>query len=125
MRRSGLCYRHSILRPRLQNCAASTTWPQETLYTWKEKFLEGGKDAVARSGTTRTLKRHAREVETLKRIIGEYAVANEALKKRWREAEDDGGKRGMQEHQSDKIPLILRRVQDCMILFQKAKGRGN
>ncbi len=52
-----------------------------TLYMWKEQFLEGGKDAVARSGTARALKKHTREVETLKRIIGEYAVANEALKK--------------------------------------------
>ncbi len=31
--------------------------------------------------SSRTLKRHAREVEILKRIIGEYAVANDALKK--------------------------------------------
>ena len=30
----------------------------------------------------RTFKRHAQEVEILKRIIGEYAVANDALKKR-------------------------------------------
>ena len=53
---------------------------------------------MARSGTTRATKKHVREVETLKRIIGEYTVGNEALKKHWREAEDDGCKGDMQEH---------------------------
>ena len=52
-----------------------------TLYIWKEKFLEGGKESLKNPNTGKTLKKHAREVDTLKKIIGEYAVANEALKK--------------------------------------------
>ncbi len=51
------------------------------LYTWKERFLQGGRESLGRPDSSRTLKRHAREVEILKRIIGEYAVANDALKK--------------------------------------------
>ena len=52
-----------------------------TLYTWKERFLQGGRESLGSPGSGRTLKRHAREVEILKRIIGKYAVANDALKK--------------------------------------------
>ena len=59
-----------------------------TLYTWKDRFLHGGRESLGSPGSGRTLKRHAREVEILKRIIGEYAVANDALKK------TSGGGRG-------------------------------
>ena len=52
-----------------------------TLYTWKERFLQGGRESLRSPSSGRTLKKHAREVEILKRIIGEYAVANDALKK--------------------------------------------
>ena len=54
------------------------------LWASKARFLIA--DHV--SGSGRTPKRHAREVEILKRIIGEYAVANGALKK------TSGGGRG-------------------------------
>ena len=43
--------------------------------------MEGGKESLKSSNTGKALKKHAREVDTLKKIIGEYAVANEALKK--------------------------------------------
>ena len=52
-----------------------------TLYHWKERFLQGGKESLESTNPNKTLRRHEREVATLKRIIGEYAVANEALKK--------------------------------------------
>ena len=59
-----------------------------TLYTWKERFLQGGRESLGSPGSGRTLKRHAREVEILKKIIGEHAVANDVLKK------TSGGSRG-------------------------------
>ena len=52
-----------------------------TPYTWKERFLHGGRESLGSLDSGRTLKRHAREVEITKRIIGEYTVANDALKK--------------------------------------------
>lgn len=52
-----------------------------TVYLWKEKFLAGGRSSLDGSDAARQAKRHRREVESLKRIIGEYAVVNEALKK--------------------------------------------
>ena len=41
-----------------------------TFQDWKDKFLQGGKT-----------KNHTKEVENLKRIIGEIIVANDVLKK--------------------------------------------
>ena len=45
-----------------------------TVYMWKEKFLAGGRSSLDGSDAARQAKRHKREVESLKRIIGEYAV---------------------------------------------------
>ncbi len=52
-----------------------------TVYLWREKFLAGGRSSLDGSDAARQSKRHKREVESLKRIIGGYVVANEALKK--------------------------------------------
>ena len=41
-----------------------------TFQDWKDKFLQGGKT-----------ENHTKEVENLKRIIGEIIVANDVLKK--------------------------------------------
>jgi len=50
-----------------------------TFQDWKEKFLQGGRQALADGGGA--AKNHAKEVENLKRIIGEITVANDILKK--------------------------------------------
>ena len=50
-----------------------------TFQDWKEKFLQGGKQALTDKGGA--VKNHAKEVENLKRIIGEITVANDILKK--------------------------------------------
>ena len=52
-----------------------------TVYGWKEKFLAGGRSSLDGPDVSKQAKRHAKEVASLKRIIGEYAVANDALKK--------------------------------------------
>ena len=52
-----------------------------TIYTWREKFLAGGRTSLDGSDAVIQARRHRKEVESLKRIIGEYAVANAALKK--------------------------------------------
>lgn len=49
-------------------------------YQWKERFLEGGKTALA--GRNGDAGRHLqRENERLKRLIGELTIANDAFKK--------------------------------------------
>ena len=52
-----------------------------TVYGWKEKFLAGGRGSLEGSDASKQAKRHKKEIASLKRIIGEYAVVNDALKK--------------------------------------------
>ena len=56
-----------------------------TFRDWREKFLESGKEGL-RGGKDGARAAH-REMENLKRIIGELAIANDILKKPWRKAE--------------------------------------
>lgn len=46
-------------------------------YKWKERFIEGGKDAL--SGTKSS--GMADEIDRLKKLIGELTIANDAFKK--------------------------------------------
>ena len=50
-----------------------------TFQDWKDKFMAGGKQALAGRGDVAKI--HTKEVENLKRIIGEITVANDILKK--------------------------------------------
>ena len=50
-----------------------------TFQDWKEKFLQGGRQALASHGDVD--KSHVREIEHLKRIIAEITMANDVLKK--------------------------------------------
>ncbi len=52
-----------------------------TLYNWKERFLAGGRGSLEGSDAAALARSHRRGASSLKRIIGECAVANEALKK--------------------------------------------
>ena len=52
-----------------------------TIYGWKEKLLAGGRSSFEGSDASKQARRHKKEIVSLKRIIGEYAVANDALKK--------------------------------------------
>ena len=92
---------------------------------WKNMFLHGGKQALLNRGDA--AKSHAREVENLKRIIGEITVANDILKKPWREQsnEDAGSPRGQQGNEPEQGPAVLRDVQARLVLRQKAKGCGD
>ena len=51
-----------------------------TFQDWKDKFMQG--DSQARINKGDRTKSHAKEIENLKRIIGEITVANNVLKKR-------------------------------------------
>ena len=64
---AGICREHSLV-PR-------------TVYGWKEKFLAGGQSLLDGPGVFKQITRHKKDIALLKRIIGEYAVANDALKK--------------------------------------------
>ena len=62
-----LCRRHN-LSPR-------------TFYKWRERFLQAGCASLSGRGHKSTEERQQREIESLKKIVGEYAVANAVLKK--------------------------------------------
>lgn len=51
------------------------------VYEWTEKFLAGWRSSLNGPDVSKQVKQHAKVVVLLKRIIGEYAVANYALKK--------------------------------------------
>ena len=46
-----------------------------------EREVLGRRSSLDGPDVSKQVKRHAKEVASLKRIIGEYAVANDALKK--------------------------------------------
>lgn len=49
-------------------------------YSWREKFVQGGK--LALSGSLKdTAKEKTAEIEQLKKLIGELTIANDAFKK--------------------------------------------
>ena len=53
-----------------------------TLHQWKERFLEGGRQAL--SGGTNADKKYnkmARELKSCKNLIGELVIVNDGLKK--------------------------------------------
>ena len=75
-------------RPAWPSYAQHNLQPR-TVYTWKEKFLDAGKSSFDGSNMSLLSKRYKKEISSLKRIIGEYAVANDALKKRWRETKNE------------------------------------
>ena len=52
-----------------------------TVYGWKEKFLAGGRSLLDGPDASKQITRHKKEIASLERIIGEYAVTNDALKK--------------------------------------------
>ncbi len=62
-----LCRRHN-LAPR-------------TFYQWRERFLQAGRASLSGRGHKSTEERQQKEIESLKKIVGEYAVANAVLKK--------------------------------------------
>jgi len=50
-------------------------------YSWKQRFIEGGKLALASSKQENVNKDLAAENERLKKLIGELTIANDAFKK--------------------------------------------
>lgn len=61
-------------------CRKHNIHPQ-TFYQWKEKFIEGGKASL--NGKSNDIIYHnlQKENDSLKRIIGELTMANDAFKK--------------------------------------------
>lgn len=50
-------------------------------YTWKQRFMEGGKLALTSTKHENVNKDLAAENERLKKLIGELTIANDAFKK--------------------------------------------
>jgi len=53
---------------------------QATFYKWRDRFLEGGKQALS-NGSTITGQADAARIEELKKVIGEQTVEIQVLKK--------------------------------------------
>ena len=69
-----LCRKHNVHPP--------------TFQSWRQKFMEGGKTSLARSGKPDPSKSMKKENENLKRIIGDLTMANDVLKKTLEEGRD-------------------------------------
>jgi len=52
------------------------------LYEWREKFIQGGKKALAGAPPNREVALE-KENSDLKQLVGELTIANSALKKVW------------------------------------------
>ncbi len=52
-----------------------------TFYPWKDKFLESGKTAFSGAPNGNICKQLQKENDSLKRLIGELTIANDAFKK--------------------------------------------
>ena len=52
----------------------------QTFYSWKEKFVEGGKASLNGTPNGNVCKNLQKENDSLKRLIGEIAIANDILK---------------------------------------------
>ena len=52
-----------------------------TFYPWRDKFLDGGKAALAGGSSTRIIRTIQKENATLKTLVGEITLANDLLKK--------------------------------------------
>ena len=64
---SELCRRHGI--------------SQATFYKWRDKFLEGGKTALAGNGGASASEAEKARIAELERVIGQQAVQIQVLKK--------------------------------------------
>ena len=93
-----------------------------TFQDWKDKFMAGGKQALAGRGDTAKI--HTKEVENFKRIIGEITVANDILKKleRPQNNEDKGSQRCRRIHEPKQGAAVLRGIQMRLALHQKIQG---
>lgn len=52
-----------------------------TFYPWKEKFLEAGRNAFSGTPDGNVCRQLQKENDSLKRLIGELTIANDAFKK--------------------------------------------
>ncbi len=52
-----------------------------TFYPWKDKFLECGKNAFSGDPNGNTCKQLQKENDSLKHLIGELTISNDAFKK--------------------------------------------
>ena len=94
-----------------------------TFYPWREKFIEADKMALA-GGNNGHAAALQKENDLLKLPLGEYTLANNALKKPWRQGKDDccAGS-DWAGHVPAQVAKVLRRVQAAVVLETKGKCR--
>ena len=59
-----------------------------TFQTWRQQFLDAGKARLTHHGNADSTKASKKEIDNLKRIIGELTIANDVLKKTLEESRD-------------------------------------
>ncbi len=71
-------------------CCRHNVHPQ-TFQARRQKFLDAGKAGLSRYGKSDPVRAIKKENGDLKHIIGELTIANDALKKPWRQTEIERG----------------------------------
>ena len=59
-----------------------------TFQVWRQQFLDAGKARLTHHGNANPTKSSKKEIDNLKRIIGELTIANDVLKKTLEESRD-------------------------------------
>ena len=94
-----------------------------TFQTWSQQFLDAGKARLAHHGNADSTKASKREIDNLKRIIGELTIANDVLKKPWRKAEVERGQADATADEPCQVAKVHRRIKMCLALqAQDARG---
>ena len=65
-----------------------------------------------------------KEIDNLKRIVGELTIANDVLKKPWRKAEIERGQADATADEPNQVAKVRRRIKMCLVL-QAQDTRGS
>ena len=94
-----------------------------TFQARRQQFLDAGKARLAHHGNADPAKASKREIDNLKRIIGELTVANDVLKKPWRKAEVKSSQADATADEPCQVAKVCRRIKVCLVpQAQDARG---
>lgn len=97
-----LCRKHNVHPP--------------TFQTWRQQFLDAGKARLAHHGNADPTEASKKEIDNLKRIIGELTIANDVLKKPWRKAEIERGQADATADEPNQVAKVRRCIKMCLVL---------
>ena len=94
-----------------------------TVYGWRKRFLAGRHSSLDDLGASKQVRRHKKEITSLKIIIGEYAMANDVLKKRCRAGENECGVHDTGDGGPQQGTPAMRGVQEGVVLHLQTQQR--